>query len=364
MKCGIIGPPNVGKSSLFNTLIKKEMAEVANYAFCTINPNMASVEYHDHRLYDINSITKASKIIPTFLSFVDIAGIIKNAASEGLGLGNKFLSEMTGVDVIIQVVRCFEKDYLGNSGDIQGDTDPINDMEYILLELIYWDHNIWKKFCENKKNAHEFNHLLTQWFNKEPKPIREFLPTLGPKELEYYQKTLKNLSLISDKPMIIACNISHYDNDLERIIMVEEQCKKYNLPMTIICGNSYNNIKELSEEDKKDVLSMIGLQDDGIDNLIALAFQHTGLIQFFTTGEKETRAWRIVKGYTAQQAAGVIHEDISNNFINAEVLHWDTFMSNNGWDNCKQKGLIKVEGKNYIVQDGDILVFKHGAKKK
>jgi GTP-binding protein YchF len=362
MKCGIIGPPNVGKSSLFNSLIKKEMASVANYAFCTIDPNVASVPYNDERLDKIHQITGSKKIVPSYLSFVDIAGIVKEAASN-VGLGNKFLSTMASVDVIIQVVRCFTDDYIGGEGKIQGDTDPLNDMEYVMLELILWDLRMWKSYCDRDKKNVEINKLLLQWLQDE-KPIRDFLKTIDGKTLDYYKGTLKNISIITDKPMIIAANISNRDADGDNIKKVEEKCNQLGLEMAIVCGNYYHSTANLAQEEQEEVLSLIGISNDGLDNLVALAFKASGLIQFFTTGVEETRSWNIIKGIDAQNAASAIHTDISDNFITAEVINWQVLINNGGWNNCKTMGLIHNEGKTYIVQDGDIIVFKHGTRKK
>jgi GTP-binding protein YchF len=362
MKCGIIGPPNVGKSSLFNSLIKKNMASVANYAFCTIDPNVASVPYNDERLDIIHKITGSKKIVPSYLSFVDIAGIVKEAASN-IGLGNKFLSTMASVDVIIQVVRCFSEDYIGGEGEIQGDTDPLNDMEYVMLELILWDLRMWKTYCDRDKKNIEINKLLLNWLQDE-KPVREFLKTLDAKTLEYYQNALKNTSMITDKPMIIAANISNKSVDQENIKKVAEKCQQLGLPMVVVCGNYYHSTINLSPEEQAEILQLIGLDNDGVDDLVAAAFEATGLIQFFTTGVEETRSWNIVKGTDAQHAAAAIHSDISDNFITAEIIQWKTLVENQGWAHCKNLGLIHNEGKTYGVQDGDVIVFRHGSKKK
>lgn len=362
MKCGIIGPPNVGKSSLFNSLVKKEIASVANYAFCTINPNTASVPYNDERLELIHQLTNSKKIIPSYLTFVDIAGIVKEASSN-VGLGNKFLSNMAAVDVIIQVVRCFQEDFIGGEGEIQGDTDPLNDMEYVILELILWDLRMWKNYCDKDKKNQDINKLLLNWLQDE-KPVLEFLKTLDGKILEYYNTVLKNISLITIKPMIIACNVSNLEKDQDNIKKVRNKCDQLGLSMTIVCGNYFHSTVNLSHEEKNDILSLIGLENDGIDNLIALAFKASGLIQFFTTGVEETRSWNIVNGTNAQNAANAIHSDISENFITAEIIGWKELLAEGSWSNAKFNGAIANEGKTYIVKDGDIIVFKHGAKKK
>ena len=362
MQCGIIGPPNVGKSSLFNSLVKKQMAEVANYAFCTINPNTASVPYHDPRLDKIHEITKSKKILPSTLSFVDIAGIVKNAASN-VGLGNEFLNNMSSVDIIMQVVRCFSQDFIGGEGEILGDTDPLDHMDYICLELILWDYKMWKRHSEKDKKNTVLNEKLLQWLSQE-KTIRDFLKTVEGKELEYYTNTIKSLQIITDKPMIIACNISNQEKDQANIDLVLEKAKKLGVEVQIICGNFFHSTLGMSEDEKETMLSIVGIENDGVDNLVEKSFQATGLIQFFTTGPEETRSWNIKKGTTAKDAASVIHSDISDNFITAEVLNWEVLVRENGWSNCKNKGLINNEGKQYIVQDGDIIVFKHGAKKR
>jgi GTP-binding protein YchF len=362
MKCGIIGPPNVGKSSLFNSLVKKQMAEVANYAFCTINPNTASVPYYDQRLESIHQVTQSKKIVPSTLSFVDIAGIVKNAASN-VGLGNEFLSNMSSVDVIIQVVRCFSQDFIGGEGEIQGDTDPIDHINYITLELMLWDYRMWKKYCEKDKKNTVLNEKLLKWLSEE-KTVRDFLITLEDKERQYYNTALNSLQMITEKPMIIACNISNRENDQKNIDLVIEKAKELKVPVQIICGNFFHSTVGMLEEDKKSMLSIVGIENDGVSELIAKAFEATGLIQFFTTGVEETRSWNINKGINAKDAASVIHSDISDNFITAEVLNWDVLVRENGWLNCKNKGLIHNEGKQYIVKDGDIIIFKHGGKKK
>jgi ribosome-binding ATPase YchF (GTP1/OBG family) len=270
---------------------------------------------------------------------------------------------MAAVDVIIQVVRCFEEDFIGGEGEIQGETDPINHMEYVILELILWDLRMWKNYADKDKKNQEINNLLTQWLQDE-KSVRSFLKTLDPKTLEYYQQVLKNIPFITDKPMIIACNVSNVDKDKDNIAKVQQKCNQLGLEMAIVCGNYYHSTINLSPEEQQDILALIGLENDGLDNLVALAFKASGLIQFFTTGVEETRSWNIVQGTNAQNAASAIHSDISDNFITAEIINWQELIKQGSWAQAKINGAIANEGKTYIVKDGDIIIFKHGAKKR
>ena len=347
LKIGIVGLPNVGKSTLFNALVKGSQAAAANYPFCTIEPNVGIVEVPDERLAKLSEISKSKKIVPAVVEFVDIAGLVAGA-SKGEGLGNKFLAAIRECDAIAQVVRFFENSDVVH---VSGKIDPTNDIGVIETELQLADLSTVEKRLETidkdirsgDKLAPKIKEMLTSIKNllNEGKNSREL--NLGEDET----KLIKELGLMTLKPVIYIANCS------------EEQLKDFNQDNFIpISAKIEAELNELNDDEKKEYLKELGLESSGLDRLIKKAYEILGLISYLTSGEPETRAWTIKKGWTAPQAAGVIHGDFERGFIAADVIKYKDFIENNGWTKCREKGLVKTQGKDYIMQDGDIVLFK------
>ncbi len=364
LSVGIVGLPNVGKSTLFNALLKKQTAFVANYPFATIEPNVGIVPVPDQRLNKLAEITKEEEkmaelppIKPAVVNFVDIAGLVKGA-SEGAGLGNKFLSHIREVSIICHVVRAFVDDNIIKEGSV----DPKSDYEVIQTELILADlqsvqsaQGKVKRFTkESEKTAIE---KLFKGLN-EGKPAREIV--LSDEEREY----AKTFFLLSGKPEIIVLNVSEndYGSDNSKII------KKYSdslgvssEKLVVISAKIESDLSELSEEEQKQYLADLGVKESGLERLIKKAYATLGLISFLTAGEKEVRAWTINKAMKAVDAAGVIHTDFMKKFIKAEVVSYSDFVNLNGWKGARENGKARLEGRDYCMQDGDIVEFKIGA---
>tara|TARA_A100000164_G_scaffold375250_1_gene409900 strand:- start:614 stop:1687 length:1074 start_codon:yes stop_codon:yes gene_type:complete len=351
-KCGIVGLPNVGKSTLFNALTNSSKAQAANFPFCTIEPNIGVVPVPDERLNNLAKISKSKKIINTTISFVDIAGLVKGA-SKGEGLGNKFLSHIREVDAIIHMIRCFD------SSDIQNvnlNVDPIRDLEIIETEMKLADLESIEKRLEksNKKNIDEDQLKileLAQDIINNDKDISNLE--------NYFERKLINLSgLLSPKPKIFVCNVDEQSinkgNDYTKAFI-----EKYDLKNTIIISADIENqINELELNEKKNYMEMIGLKATGLDTLIQKGYKILELDTFFTSGPEETRAWTIQKNCTAPKAAGEIHTDFERGFIRAETISYQDFITNDGWVNSKLNGKMRLEGKDYVVKDGDVLNFR------
>lgn len=362
LNIGIVGLPNVGKSTLFNALIRSRLAAVAPYPFCTIKPNIGVVEVPDERLKRIAEIIKPPKIIPVTIEFKDIAGLIKDA-HKGEGLGNQFLSHIRESDAIIQIVRFFEDDSVTH---VHGEINPKKDREIIEAELVLADMQTLEKRFEKtrseaksgKPEAKAYFEILERVSEKlsQGTPVREM--GLSAEELE----KIRDLYFITQKPVMYIANVS------------EEQIKKlgkenlaasFDLPKNAaivpICAKIEEELSDLSPEEAKEYLSQLGLPSTGLDEVISSAYSLLGLITFFTHNEKELRAWTVRSGATAQQAAGVIHTDFEKHFIKAEVIAYDDFISSGGEVQAAEKGLMRVEGKDYIVRDGDIIFFRVNA---
>lgn len=361
MKLGIVGLPNVGKSTLFNA-ITNAGAEVANYAFCTIEPNVGVVAVPDYRLDELAKMYSPKKITPAVIEFVDIAGLVKGA-SKGEGLGNKFLSHIREVDAVIHVVRCFDNDDIMH---VSGSVDPKRDIETINLELILSDLEILdRRIDRTAKAAKGDKSLLTELeFLKRLKTELENGVSARAVEADDDEKAiLADMGLLSAKPVIYACNMSEDDfasniENNERYKAVCEIAKAEGAEVLPICAELEAEISSLSKEEKEMFLSDAGIESGGLDMLIQRSYSLLGLISYLTAGEPEVRAWTIKKGTKAPQAAGKIHSDFERGFIRAEVISFDELMACGSMQAAKEKGKIRSEGKDYVMQDGDIVLFR------
>lgn len=361
MKLGIVGLPNVGKSTLFNA-ITNAGAEVANYAFCTIEPNVGVVAVPDYRLDELAKMYSPKKITPAVIEFVDIAGLVKGA-SKGEGLGNKFLSHIREVDAVIHVVRCFDNDDIMH---VSGSVDPKRDIETINLELILSDLEILdRRIDRTAKAAKGDKSLLTELeFLKRLKTELENGVSARAVEADDDEKAiLADIGLLSVKPVIYACNMSEDDfasniENNERYKAVCEIAKAEGAEVLPICAELEAEISSLSKEEKEMFLSDAGIENGGLDMLIQRSYSLLGLISYLTAGEPEVRAWTIKKGTKAPQAAGKIHSDFERGFIRAEVISFDELMACGSMQVAKEKGKIRSEGKDYVMQDGDIVLFR------
>lgn len=361
MKLGIVGLPNVGKSTLFNA-ITNAGAEVANYAFCTIEPNVGVVAVPDYRLDELAKMYSPKKITPAVIEFVDIAGLVKGA-SKGEGLGNKFLSHIREVDAVIHVVRCFDNDDIMH---VSGSVDPKRDIETINLELILSDLEILdRRIDRTAKAAKGDKSLLTELeFLKRLKTELENGVSARAVEADDDENAiLADIGLLSAKPVIYACNMSEDDfasniENNERYKAVCEIAKADGAEVLPICAELEAEISSLSKEEKEMFLSDAGIESGGLDMLIQRSYSLLGLISYLTAGEPEVRAWTIKKGTKAPQAAGKIHSDFERGFIRAEVISFDELMACGSMQAAKEKGKIRSEGKDYVMQDGDIVLFR------
>lgn len=362
MKLGIVGLPNVGKSTLFNA-ITKAGALIANYPFATIDPNVGLVNVPDKRLEVLSDMSNSKKIVPAVIEFYDIAGLVRGA-SKGEGLGNQFLSNIRETDAIVEVLRCFDDP---NVTHVDGSVDPIRDIETINLELIYADFEMVDKVLEKRRKVARNDKEVAKEVEVLEK-IRSVLEegksarTLNLTDDE--KKLLKSYQLLSSKPIIYVCNVNEEDaaddgNNNEYVKKVREFAKSENAEVTVVSAKIEHEISELeSEEEKKDFLEMIGLDESGLDKVIRDSYQTLNLISFLTTGEMETRAWTITKGTKAVDAAGKIHSDISRGFIKAEIVSYDDLVESGSINGAREKGLLRMEGKEYIMVDGDVVNFR------
>lgn len=361
MKLGIVGLPNVGKSTLFNA-ITKAGAESANYPFCTIDPNIGVVSVPDERLHILGEISGTQKIVPTAIEFCDIAGLVKGA-SKGEGLGNQFLSHIRAVDAIVHVVRCFND---GNVVHVDGSVDSLRDIETITLELIFSDIEMLERRIMRLQKALKADKTLQKEMDflkkalahlEDNKPMRTMELNDGEEEF------LKEVDFLTNKPIIYAANVSEDDLasegvDNDNVKAVREHAKSEEAEVVVVSAQIESEISELDDEEKKEFLADLGVVESGLDKLIKAGYKLLGLISYLTTGVKETRAWTVKVGSTAPQAAGKIHTDFERGFIRAEVVAYQDLVNCGSMAAAKEKGLVRVEGKEYIVKDGDVMNFR------
>lgn len=362
MKLGIVGLPNVGKSTLFNSLTKAG-AESANYPFCTIDPNVGVVPVPDERLDVLGRMHESKKVVPAVIEFVDIAGLVKGA-SKGEGLGNQFLSNIREVDAIVHVVRCFEDT---NIVHVDGSIDPLRDIETINLELIFSDVEILdRRIAKTSRGANNDKKLAKEV--EMMKRLKAFLEEghLAKNfelENEDEEAWFREYNLLTAKPVIYAANVAEDDlmDDGEsngQVAKVRDFAGEESSEVFVICAQIEQEIAELEDDEKKMFLEDLGLTESGLEKLIRASYRILGLISYLTTGPDETRAWTITKGTKAPQAAGKIHTDFERGFIRAEVVTYDNLVENGGMNAAKEKGLVRSEGKEYVVQDGDVVLFR------
>ena len=362
MKLGIVGLPNVGKSTLFNSLTKAG-AESANYPFCTIDPNVGVVTVPDERLNLLGDFYKSKKVTPAVIEFVDIAGLVKGA-SKGEGLGNQFLANIREVDAIVHVVRCFED---SNVVHVDGSIDPLRDIETINLELVFSDLEILERRIAkvtktarmDKEAAKELAFLEKVKAHLEEGQLAITLET----ENEDEDAWLATYNLLTAKPVIYAANVAEDDiaddgANNQYVQAVREYAAKQNSEVFVICAQIEEEISELDEDERKMFLEDLGLTESGLEKLVRASYHLLGLMSFLTAGEDETRAWTIKTGTKAPQAAGKIHTDFERGFIKAEVVNYQDLLDCGSYAGAREKGLVRMEGKEYVVQDGDVILFR------
>ncbi len=358
MKIGIVGLPNVGKSTLFNSMTKAG-AESANYPFCTIEPNVGMVTVPDKRLEVLSKMFLSKKIVPTYIEFVDIAGLVKGA-SKGEGLGNKFLSHIREVDSIVEVVRCFEDE---NVVHVDGSVDPVRDVEIINLELIYADlDTIAKRKGKVEKNLKADKSYLKEFelLERIENVLEEGNPARSINLNEEEELMIKEMQLLTRKPIIYVANIDEESIGIKNNMVekLEEYAKTENAKVIPLSVKIEEEISSLNDDEKKEMLEAMGLEESGLDKLIVASYDILGLMSFLTAGEMDARAWTIKKGTKAPEAAGKIHSDIQRGFIKAEIVSYDDLVEAGSIVKAREKGLVRMEGKDYIMQEGDIVEFR------
>jgi len=359
LQAGIVGLPNVGKSTLFNALVANAKAEAANFPFCTIEPNVGVVSVPDDRLGILAKISQSVKIIPTRMEFVDIAGLVKGA-SQGEGLGNQFLANIREVDAIVHVVRCFDDDDIIH---VSGSVDPERDIEVINLELALADLSQVEKRLERAKKQAKGNkdqQVEIEVLEKIIALLNEGKPARNLKLTEEEELLIKPLGLLTRKPIIFAANVSEEDlaSGNDWVKKVEAIATQEGAKVVIVSAQVEAELLELPEEEQLDYLASLGATEGGLKSLIKATYELLGLRTYLTTGPQETRAWTIQAGMKAPQAAGVIHTDFERGFIRAETVAFNDLVATGGMQAAKEKGLVRSEGKEYVVQEGDVLLFR------
>ncbi|MGF1541367.1 MAG: redox-regulated ATPase YchF [Pleurocapsa sp.] len=361
LRAGIVGLPNVGKSTLFNALVANAKAEAANFPFCTIEPNVGVVSVPDARLEVLSKISNSQKIVPTRIEFVDIAGLVKGA-SKGEGLGNQFLANIREVDAIVHVVRCFDDDDIIH---VAGSVDPVRDIEVINLELVLADlAQVEKRIARVRKQAKNDKNAQAEVVVLEKISLAlndgQSVRQLGLNEEE--QALIQQLGLLTNKPVIYATNVSEDDlaagNDW--VESVKQFAAIENAIVVVVSAQVESELVELSEVEAKDFLEALGVAEGGLKSLIKATYELLGLRTYLTTGEMETRAWTIIAGMKAPQAAAVIHTDFEKKFIKAETIGYEDLVASGSKTAAREKGLLRLEGKDYIVQEGDVIEFRIG----
>ncbi|WP_026380954.1 redox-regulated ATPase YchF [Afifella pfennigii] len=364
-KCGIVGLPNVGKSTLFNALTKTAAAQAANYPFCTIEPNTGEVAVPDPRLQRIAEIAKSAQIVPTRLSFVDIAGLVRGA-SKGEGLGNQFLGNIREVDAIVHVLRCFEEEDVTH---VEGRIDPLADAETVETELMLADLDslerrvvaMRKKATVKDKEALAVLPVMEKALTvlQEGRPVRVLRAELSAEE----RAVLGALGLLTSKPVLYVCNVAEDEaaTGNAHSARIEEKAKAEGAACVVISAAIEAEVAQLDAEEQREYLAALGLKEPGLDRLIRAGYELLDLITFFTVGPKEARAWTVRRGARAPEAAGTIHSDFERGFIRAQTIKYDDFVALGGETAAKEAGKARDEGKEYVVEDGDILLFKFNA---
>jgi len=365
LQTGIVGMPNVGKSTLFNAMVQNAKAEAANFPFCTIEPNTGVVALRDQRLNALSTMSKSKQVVPTTIEFVDIAGLVQGA-SKGEGLGNQFLSHIREVDSIVQVLRCFEDE---NVVHVDGRVDPVADSETINLELALADlSQIEKRLARIRKGTKVKADKAKE--QEEAAVLERIQVALeagkGARTVPLSQDEfplVKGLSLLTMKPMIYAANVSEEDlptlgQGNVHVEAVRKLALEQETEVVVVSAQVESELVDLDEDERKEFLESIGVQEGGLNSLVRATYKQLGLLTYFTTGEQETRAWTVRQGMTAPQAAGVIHTDFEKGFIRAETVAYNALIDSGSMVSAKEKGLVRLEGKEYVVQEGDVMLFR------